>query len=66
MKDRFCKKCEGKPKWENTDLYWCKYEFLYQTGYCLECLVELNYLPKSMLDTENIRKYLSQLHQGRE
>tara|TARA_R110002020_G_scaffold99032_1_gene235314 strand:+ start:232 stop:498 length:267 start_codon:yes stop_codon:yes gene_type:complete len=57
IQDIYCKKCEDKPKWDNTDLYWYKFEFLYQTGYCLECLIEMNYLPKSMLEPVNIRKY---------
>jgi len=54
-KEKYCKKCELEIKFNNTDLFWYKFEFLYQTGYCLECLIDMNYLPKSMLKPANTR-----------
>ncbi len=58
-KEKYCKKCEHGIKFNDTDLFWCKFEFLYETGYCLECLIDMNYLPKLMLKPENILKYFN-------
>ena len=57
MNKKHCKKCEITPKFENSFQYWYLYEFIYITGYCLDCLIEMGYLPKTMKKPKELEEF---------
>tara|TARA_R110000824_G_scaffold344609_1_gene531226 strand:- start:675 stop:863 length:189 start_codon:yes stop_codon:yes gene_type:complete len=57
LNKKHCKKCEITPRYEETYEYWYLYEFIYITGYCLDCLIEMGHLPNSMKNKDKLEEF---------